>query len=75
MTRPPMDVDNRRLGLAVGGVGLLLLLTLRFWASPVARTVTGRSEVGVASFLAIPVVLVVLGAGIVIFLWGDELGL
>lgn len=70
-----MDVDNRRLGLAVGGVGLLLLLTLRFWASPVARTVTGRSDVSVAAFLAIPVVLLVVGAGIAIFLWGEELGI
>lgn len=69
-----MDVDNRRLGVAVAVVGLLLLLTLRLWASPVAMTVTGRPRVSVVSFLAIPLFLLVIGAGIVVFLWGDELG-
>lgn len=70
-----MDVDHRRLGLGVAVVGLLLLLTLRLWASPVAITVTGRSRPGAAAFLAIPAVLLVIGAGIVIALWGEELGL
>lgn len=69
-----MNVDNRRLGVAVAVIGLLLLLTLRLWASPVAMTVTGRPEVSVVSFLAIPLFLLVIGAGIVVFLWGDELG-
>ena len=70
-----MDVDNRRLGVAVAAVGLVLLLTLRLWASPVAMTITGRPRVAVVTFLAIPAVLLVIGAGIVIFLWGEELGL
>lgn len=70
-----MATDHKRLGLAVTGIGLALLLTLRFWASPVARTVTGRSSTGVIAFLAIPAFLVIFGAGIAIFLWGEELGI
>lgn len=70
-----MDVDNRRLGVAVAAVGLVLLLTLRLWASPVIMTITGRARVSVVSFLAIPLFLLVIGAGVVIFLWGEELGI
>lgn len=70
-----MDVDNKRLGVAVAAVGLVLLLTLRVWASPVAMMVTGRSGVSVVAFLGIPLFLLVIGAGVVVFLWGDELGL
>lgn len=69
-----MTVDHRRLGVGVAGLGLVLLLTLRLWASPVILTITGREHAGVVAFLAIPVVLSVVGAGIVVFLWGDRLG-
>jgi hypothetical protein len=70
-----MTVDHRRLGAGIAAVGLVLLLTLRLWASPVAMTITGRPRVGVALFLAIPLFLLVIGAGVVVFLWGEELGL
>ena len=70
-----MDVDNRRLGVAVAVLGLVLLLTLRLWASPVAIIVTGRPRVSVVAFLGIPLFLLVIGAGIAIFLWGEELGI
>lgn len=70
-----MNVDHRRLGVGVAAVGLLLLLTLRIWASPLALEITGRSRVSLVAFLAIPVVLAIVGAGVVIFLWGEELGL
>lgn len=70
-----MNVDNRRLGVAVAAIGLVLLLTLRVWASPIIMTITDRPRVSVLSFLAIPVLLVVIGAGIIIFLWGEELGI
>lgn len=70
-----MNVDHRRLGVGLALAGLLLLLTLRIWASPIASTITGRPRVGVVAFLGIPVLLVVVGAGIVVFLWGDELGI
>lgn len=70
-----MNVDHRRLGAGVAVAGLVLLLTLRIWASPIALTITGRSQVSVVAFLGIPLLLLVVGVGIVIFLWGDDLGL
>lgn len=70
-----MSDRSMRLGLGVAVVGFFLLLTLRLWASPITRTITGREGVSVVSFLAIPLFLLVIGAGIVIFLWGDELGI
>lgn len=70
-----MDIDHRRLGIGVGVVGLVLLLSLRAWASPLALVVTDRTGVSVLTFLLIPVLLLVVGAGIVIFLYGDQLGL
>lgn len=70
-----MDVDNQRLGVAVAGIGLVLLLTLRLWASPVAMAVTDRRQVGVVAFIGVPILLLVIGAGVVVFLWGEELGL
>ena len=69
-----MGVDHRRLGVGIAGVGFLLLLTLRAWASPIALQITGRSGVSLVTFLGIPLLLLVVGAGIVIALWGDELG-
>lgn len=70
-----MSVDHRRLGVGVAVVGLVLLMTLRLWASPVALTITGRSGVSLVAFLGIPVLLLVVGAGIVIALWGEQMGL
>lgn len=70
-----MDVDHRRLGVGIAIVGFLLLLTLRVWASPIALVITGRPGVNVVTFLLIPVLLLVVGAGIAVALWGEELGL
>lgn len=70
-----MSVDHRRLGVGVAVVGLVLLMSLRLWASPIALTITGRRGVSLVAFLGIPVLLLVVGAGIVIALWGDQLGL
>lgn len=70
-----MTVDHRRLGVGLAVAGVLLLLTLRIWASPLVVTVMGRSHVGVVAFLGIPLFLLVVAAGIVVFLWGEELGL
>lgn len=70
-----MNVDHRRLGVGLALAGLLLLLTLRVWASPIASTIMGRPRVGVVAFLGIPVFLLVVGAGIAVFLWGEQLGL
>ena len=73
--RTTMDVDNRRFGVGIILIGFFLLLSLRLWASPIAMTITDRSRVSVVAFLAIPLFLLIIGAGIVIFLWGDELGI
>lgn len=70
-----MDVDHRRLGVGIVVVGFVLLVSLRLWASPLALIVTDRSGVSVVTFLLMPLLLLVVGAGIVIALWGDELGL
>lgn len=70
-----MDIDHRKLGVGIVVVGFLLLLSLRFWASPLALLITDRAGVSVVTFLLLPVLLVFVGAGIVIALWGDELGL
>lgn len=70
-----MHVDHHRLGVGIAAAGLLLLFTLRAWASPLALAVTGRPRVGVVAFLGIPIFLIVVGTGIAIFLWGDRLGL
>jgi hypothetical protein len=70
-----MDVDNRRFGVGIILIGFFLLLSLRLWASPIAMTITDRSRVSVVAFLSIPLFLLIIGAGIVIFLWGDELGI
>ena len=73
--RTTMDVDNRRFGVGIILIGFFLLLSLRLWASPIAMTITDRSRVNVVAFLSIPLFLLIIGAGIVIFLWGDELGI
>lgn len=70
-----MRYDTRTIGAIIAVVGLFLLLTLRLWASPVARTITGRESVNVVAFLGIPTLLVVFGIGVVLFLWSEELGL
>lgn len=69
-----MALNHHRLGAGIAIVGLVMLLTLRLWASPVARTITGRARVSLVTFLGIPVILGLIGAGIVIFLWGERLG-
>lgn len=68
------DVRNHstRYGLLVILGGIVLLLALRLWASPIARTVTGRSEVGLVEFLLIPAFLVVVTVGILLFLWDPD---
>lgn len=56
-------------GVALIGLGVLLLLALRFWASPLARYTTGRDPPGLVAFLGVGVFLVVVGTGIALFLW------
>jgi len=63
---------NRELGVLTVLCGLVLLLSLRLWTSPIAMGITGRSGVGVFEFLLIPVFFVVVGIGILLFLWEPE---
>lgn len=54
----------RRYGVALAVLAFVLLVALRFWTSPVGRSITGREGVGVLAFLGIPVFLGLLAAGI-----------
>lgn len=56
-------------GAILIGVGVMLLLALRFWASPLARRIVGQESPGFADFVGIPVFFVVVGVGIALFLW------
>lgn len=56
-------------GAVLIGLGVLLLLTLRFWASPIARRILGQEPPGLVDFLGIPLFFVVVGVGIALFLW------
>jgi hypothetical protein len=62
----------RRYGAAVVALGFVLLVALRFWASPVGRTITGRDGVSLVAFLGIPLFLGLLAAGIGLFLLEPE---
>ncbi len=66
---------STKYGLLTVLAGLALLLGLRLWASPVARRITGRSENGLVEFLLIPVFLIVVAAGVALFLWEPDRGL
>lgn len=63
---------NRELGLLTGVLGLLLLLSLRLWTSPLTRSVTGRSGVGLLEFLLIPAFFALVGIGTLLFLWEPD---
>lgn len=65
---------NRELGVLTVVCGLLLLLSLRVWTSPITRGITGRNEVDVFEFLLIPAFFIVVGIGILLFLWEPEPG-
>lgn len=63
---------NRQLGVATVLLGVLLLLSLRAWTSPLTRDATGSGEPGLVEFLLIPLFLIVVGAGTALFLWEPE---
>lgn len=65
--------EPSRVGIALIVAGVVLLLTLRLWASPVVGVVAGRESVSVVTFLGIPLFLLLVGSGIVLFVWGPEL--
>ncbi|MFB6354089.1 MAG: hypothetical protein ABEJ92_08395 [Halobacteriales archaeon] len=61
--------QNRRIGAGLVIVGLVLLVSLRWWTSPLVRRITGRGGDFFAEFLLIPVLLAFVGAGILLLLW------
>lgn len=63
---------NRQLGVATVLFGVLLLLGLRAWTSPLTREATGGGEPGLLEFLLIPLFLFVVGIGTALFLWEPE---
>lgn len=63
---------NRKIGLALTVLGVVLLLTLRWWTSPVLRRITGREEIGAVAFLLILVFFIPIGVGIALMLWEPE---
>lgn len=64
--------DSTRYGVGIVVAGLILLLVLRLWASPIARAVRGRTQNGLFEFLLIPTFLAVVGVGILLFLWEPD---
>lgn len=65
---------NRELGVLTVVSGLVLLIGLRFWTSPLVRGITGRSEISILEFLLIPAFLLIVVVGVSLFLWEPERG-
>lgn len=57
------------LGAAAIATGVVLLLVLRFLASPVARSIAGAAPAGLVEFLGIPLFFLLTAAGVALFLW------
>ena len=64
--------NSTRYGIATVVAGLVLLIGLRLWASPLTRRITGRGANGLLEFLDSPVFLGLVGVGILLFLWEPE---
>lgn len=64
--------NSTRYGIATVALGLVLLIGLRLWASPLTRRMTGRASNGLLEFLLIPVFLGVVLVGTLLFLWEPD---
>jgi hypothetical protein len=64
--------NSTRYGIATVAAGVVLLIGLRLWASPLTRQITDRGANGLLEFLLIPTFLLVVGLGILLFLWEPE---
>ncbi|MEF8757541.1 MAG: hypothetical protein V5A33_04825 [Halobacteriales archaeon] len=64
--------NSTRYGIATLLAGVVLLIGLRLWASPLTMRITGRGANGLVEFLMIPVSLGIVGIGILLFLWEPE---
>ena len=63
---------STRTGVILIGIGMVLLVALRFWANPLTRRILGRDPAGFVDFIGIPVFLVFVGIGILLFLWEPD---
>lgn len=63
---------NRELGVVIILGGILLLLALRIWTSPLTREASGGGPPGLTEFLLIPAFLLVVGVGTALFLWEPD---
>lgn len=62
-------LKNRSRAIGGGAVvtGVVLLLVLRFWTSPIAIEGTGRTGISPWEFAGIPVLLALIAIGIALF--------
>lgn len=63
---------STRYGALTVVAGVVLLVALRVWASPLGRRITDRSGNGLLEFLSIPLFFLVVAAGIALFLWEPD---
>lgn len=63
---------NRELGVISIAFGLISLILLRWWTSPLLRRIAGRTDISVFEFVLIPVFLVPVGIGVILLLWEPE---
>jgi len=61
--------QSTKIGVILIILGVLLLLSLRFWASPIARRIIGQNPPGFVDLMGIFVFFIVVGIGIFLFLW------
>lgn len=64
--------ESTRYGVYVIGTGLVLFIALRWWTSPIVRTITDQGTPGMVEFLLIPAFLAVLTVGVVLFVWEPD---
>lgn len=64
--------NSTKYGVGAIITGLVLLIGLRLWVSPIIRRVSGRGGISMFEFLLIPVFLGLVAIGVLLFLWEPE---
>lgn len=64
-----LERHSTRYGIVTVLAGIVLLVALRVWASPIGRQISGREGITLVDFLLIPLFLVFVAIGIGLFLW------
>lgn len=64
--------QSTRYGVLTVAAGVVLLVVLRVWSSPLGRRITGRGGNGLVEFLSIPAFFLVVAVGIALFLWEPD---